>query len=228
MAEDIWLKPMAATLIIGIFAIIFALDRRDEQRMRHASATNARTSLQISKNQQSVTRQSLFQHLRGRFLLRIIKWIATFALATISLAACIYQLGGGPFWWTTPEVEPGPPDYSEPFNVPFTVHNRSTIFSIYVHFYCILRNVTSQHGSTIVNVSTDNGVLTIIQPLSGPSFRCWFPINMNDKIISANIDIVAEYSHHLPWNENTFINAGPFHWDTRSNPARWLKGDIIQ
>jgi hypothetical protein len=208
-------EPSASALvgllvIAGIFAMIFILDRRDEARLN----PNLRRRRLVPSAHQ---------------MLLIAKWIIGGIGTIVAFSASVYQLGGGPFWWTAPEVDPGTADFSEPFNVPFTVHNRSSIFAIYAHFYCQLAHVRYEPSIFIDDSRVDANQISKIDPLFYPSFRCWYPHSFpGAKLTFAEIDIYADYRHNLPWNDTNIINAGTFYWDTRSSPPRWIKGKMLQ
>ena len=217
----------ATAVIAGILGIIFWLDKRDRDRS-DITTTAAASGQPLRIPSQSQPQSSLPMLLRRR-LFQAAKWVVVTVVATLGLAASVYQLGNGPFWWTAPEVDPGPPDYSEPFNVPFTIYNRSVVFSITeANFYCRLREIITDANAEIHNVTTIGNNISDIQPLHYPTFRCWFPFSLPGKITKADINIFVRHKHALPWNDSNTLDTGTFHWDLRANPPRWLKGDIIQ
>ena len=57
------------------------------------------------------------------------KLIGVFALASIAFGVTTYAIWG-PLWPIEPIFSPAPPSSAAPFDIPFTVENKSVLFSI--------------------------------------------------------------------------------------------------
>jgi hypothetical protein len=158
---------------------------------------------------------------RGRLAL-VVAWCL--GLSTlISFAISIW----GPFWPLLPEIDPGPPDLSEPFQVPFTVKNPSHLLALKdIQFSCLLQHLNGGN-----NITFENNLFTIrnrvtIQPDERDTYKCWFPFDLSGPIASASIRIIVDLAQ-WPWSRRKSFDQWEFTWDLNARPPRWVPGHQI-
>jgi hypothetical protein len=156
----------------------------------------------------------------------VVKSVAALAFTALGAIASFYQLAGGPPWPTTPEIDPGPPDNSQAFDVPFMISNRSAVFDDFVTaIYCVMADVELENGGKLRDVPIQASGQTIILHSSTRPFTCWFPVSpKNVKSATMWISISYKFRFLREWTPDAV--AEPFTWDTRANPPRWLKNPI--
>lgn len=179
------------------------------------------------------TKKSLFERIKSKdgrpFIVTVIVFISALLLGSVGFSSNILNLIGGPFWWTTPLIDPpSTSDPFEPFNVLFTVNNRSSIFGTNVHFKCHFILVQHELNNREEDNWAETNGIYYIPPLYYPSFKCWYPFKIAGKIVFADLEIIMTYSHNLPWNDTKTISAGRFQWDAQSGPPRWVRGVIMR
>jgi hypothetical protein len=164
---------------------------------------------------------------RHRNYRRAVEWSIGTVLSVLALLAAIYQLSGGPPWPTSIDIDPGPPDLSQAFNVPFVATNRSSLFSAYdTHFNCILDDVEINDTGALRDDLFIGPEPMDIGPLEAHPFRCWVPIKAI-RIRHGAIRVVSFHKFRFlvewEWRSAPII----FTWDTKAVPPRWLKGRPI-
>jgi hypothetical protein len=159
---------------------------------------------------------------------RVLAVVLSLTVAAIGIVSSIFALSGEPpLWPAALVIELGTPDQSKPFDVLFTVSNPSVLFdAIDVQFACAMVEIVLENGGTVErSLITGTGPTTIEARNTG-LFRCRFPLESN-RITSAQIRIVAAHKFWpIPdWPIPT--SAGPFIWDTVSQPYRWIKDPTL-
>src|SRR5262249_39543841 len=172
-----------------------------------------------------------------RRLWRVGKLVFGVVVAAAGLLASAYQLGGGPPWPASPEIEPGAPAYSPPFSIPFQVRNPSSIFSMQRPiFECEIENLKLSEGTVIQNLNTqiaDTRGVTI-SPKGTHPFKCWFPLQVpqGQVIVGAKLNIEAQWRIAIPFlglRIDSWMPAiGPFNWGSTLVPPRWIKGEPLR
>jgi hypothetical protein len=148
-----------------------------------------------------------------------------------------YQLGGGPPWPASPEIEPGAPAYSPPFSIPFQVRNPSFIFSMQRPiFECEIENLKLSDGRVIQNVNTqlaDTRGVTIAPKGTHP-FNCWFPLPVpqGQTIVDAKLNVEVQWRIAIPFlglrmDAPWMPTIGPFNSNSTLGPTRWIKGEPL-
>ena len=163
-----------------------------------------------------------------KLLFRGIAALLVFTITAFGLVSAVSGVSGGPpLWPAALVIEPGTPDQSKPFDVPFTISNRSIFFdAIDVQFACAMVEIVFENGRTVERSFVIGTGPTTIEARDTRPFRCLFPFESNG-ISSAKIRIEAAHKFWpIPsWPIST--SAGPFVWDTASKPSRWLKDPIL-
>jgi hypothetical protein len=128
-------------------------------------------------------------------VLRIIKWICASSLSVFFVVMSIYGLLGPP-WPTAPSFSPGIPSIGSPFDIPFTVTNKSVTFPINELVITCNLNDVKTNASTISNISVRVTAKNVLEAgLSAPytcpfgSFFVGYPFG---KIIYAQITFSSE------------------------------------
>jgi len=163
--------------------------------------------------------------IRSKFLRRVGRGVSA-GVVLLGLIASVDQIWGPP-WPTQLDFDPGPPDASLPFDVPFTVRNRSTVFdATAVQLGCLLEKVEFRNGGRLIDdLVVGTGPTEIARGDQRP-FRCWFPFEPQ-QVKVAVMRIIASYDHHRLFGWRTQMRSEPFVWDTKATPARWVKGNPI-
>ena len=146
------------------------------------------------------------------------------AVTVFAVVSSISGLSGGPpLWPAALDIEPGTPDQSKPFDVSFTVSNRSVLFdAIDIQFACAMVEIVLENGGTVERSIVIGTGPTTIEAGDTRPFRCSFPLEP-DGITRAQIRIEAVHKFWPILNWPISTSAGPFFWDTASRPHRWLK-----
>jgi hypothetical protein len=156
----------------------------------------------------------------------------------LGLVASIAGLWG-PFWPTEPIFSPGCPSNSSPFDVPFTVSNKSIIFPINdMTITCIIDNVKftvfSKNGSISEynNINTEVLIGNYIKANDFSSYTCplfkIITIKPDPILKYAQIDFLSEYDSPWPWRKRTQSKSGPWTLDTSTSPPQWTHGTPLQ
>jgi hypothetical protein len=150
----------------------------------------------------------------------------------LGLAASIDELWG-PFWPTEPIFSPGYPSNSFPFDVPFTVSNKSLIFPINdMMITCVADNVKiTSFGKTIIEFNnTDTNVLVgnHIKANDSSSYTCplfkLLTIKPDPILKYAKIEFLSEYDSPWPGRKRTQSKSGPWTLDMSTAPPQWTHG----
>lgn len=156
----------------------------------------------------------------------------------------------GPPWPTSPSFTPGAPSYGAAIDIPFTIENKSALFSINnLTIVCVVRVsfVGSPNGSPPqlngVGVRASGLPASLASSLksmesgqmSSGSYRC--PLrdtkvafagqNAADQIKSAQVSFHTEYDAALPWRSRVTSDDGPFTLVT-TVPQYWVKGLMLK
>ncbi len=163
---------------------------------------------------------------------RAIKFIVgTAIVGTIGFVASVYQIAGGPPWPVAPTFVPGFPSSGNAFDVPFSVTNKSALFSLdHLKITCRLENVSTDTNVKIAQlpITASDGEASL-RPLQSASYGCPFP-NMfkfpeGSKLTAATIIFITNYD--TLW-VHTQSESDPFSLNTKTNPPQWTTGKTIQ
>jgi hypothetical protein len=170
---------------------------------------------------------------------RIGGWLLGTPLAAVGFVYAVW----GPVWPLPLEFAPGEPSFGSAFDVPFTVSNKSALFGFSnVSIACELRNfkAVGPTGSAITQSPTATGTVApqgtnpTIARLTTTTFTC--PIgrafmidnrNAGEQLVSASISFVVEYDARLWWGRAK-VKIGPFSFDPRTVPGRWVPGEPLK
>jgi hypothetical protein len=146
----------------------------------------------------------------------------------------------GPFWPVEPAFAPGIASFSAPFDVPFTVTNKSAFFPILnLNITCYLNDVVlsapTVTGFRISDTSVRVLATNTLQPLETRWYTCPFrnfgqsgPVNIGDaKIEWAEISFISGYDNRI-LNGRTSSKSDTFTLNTRTSPPRWMIGKPLQ
>lgn len=158
-----------------------------------------------------------------RALLKFV-WKSFLVVAPVVGVAAAMGFLFGRFWPTDPVIELGEPSYSEAFEIPFTVRNRSVLFALENPRYgCILDVVaTADLLLAGLNYRTSG---TTIPPDQSRFMDCRFVETGNTPVEQATIRI--ETTRTMPWPFESSTRetiAGPFMWRPDLDPPRWVEG----
>lgn len=132
-------------------------------------------------------------------------------------------------WFAMPsdlEVNAGPPDYSQPFDVPFTVVNPNTLFDINdAQFSCDI-NLKTDKGLWIMNTRTKGEGPKTVERNEKDTLKCYFPFETNSTIVQASVEIRSVYKKFPELHESAH-KLGSYRWDNKANPPRWTTGHLI-
>jgi hypothetical protein len=165
---------------------------------------------------------------RGQKALLLVRGLLVFVLGVVGLIASVDTMWG-PIWPTGLDLEPSPPDFSQPFSSPMVVTNRSVVFPMVdVIFDCRMPKVEDRNGNTFDGAHTWTGKISIVKAGESTTFKCNWPVNDVSSIVSAKETIESRGTiRFLFWRRRIKQSHGPFRWDTTVNPPRWYKGDLL-
>jgi hypothetical protein len=156
----------------------------------------------------------------------------------LGLAASIAGLWG-PFWPTEPNFSPGYPSNSSPFDIPFTVSNKSNTFSINnMTVTCIVDDVQftvfSKEGAISEFKDIQIKVLgnNYVEENDWSSYTCRLfhvlDIKPDPILKYAKIEFLSEYDSPWPWRKRTQSRSGPWSLNTSTSPPQWTHGTPLQ
>ncbi|MDX3965174.1 MAG: hypothetical protein QHD01_01085 [Bradyrhizobium sp.] len=161
------------------------------------------------------------RHFADTFLGRVL--IGT-TVGAIGFVAGVLQ----PFWPTEPDFDTGAPSLASPFDVPFTVTNRSKLFKITnLKIVCELIEVKTRNNNGVANMSLNVAVSNFIEPQEAPIYTCplhrIIALPQGDPIVSAVMRFKYSYSQSGFWNDTEMpVKHSPvFSLLTDVVPARW-------
>lgn len=146
-------------------------------------------------------------------------------LVTSALGACIGALL--PFWPTELEIAVGAPSLSSPFDVPFTIANRSSLFMITdLKISCEIVEAVTDKDAGLSNVALDVGTTNFILPREAPIYVC--PLNRIVKmpagapISRAAMRFRYSYNQSVLWSKTAMSRESKiFRLLTNISPPRW-------
>jgi hypothetical protein len=119
--------------------------------MKKQSKSKTGKAKQTKANQQRSQPPSQIQAPKHRRLWLASKLVVGTVVTVLGLVATFVSLWG-PLWPTAPLFSPGMPSSGSPFDVPFTVTNRSVIFFIRnLIIHCAL-NYIERNGTKVENI----------------------------------------------------------------------------
>jgi hypothetical protein len=167
--------------------------------------------------------------------LRIRMWLvivgcATLVVGGLAIASNVVQVFGAP-WPTEPTFTPGANLSASPFDVPFSVTNRSALFSINnLSLSCRLisgRTVRLRIKFDDVEVRVAVGV-NVLRPLESRPYVCPFnrTISVPDKFEAAQIEFKSKYKSPWPFRPEESATSEIFTW--YPSPPHWEVGVPLQ
>jgi hypothetical protein len=149
----------------------------------------------------------------------------------------------GPPWPTEPTFLPGAPSFGSSLDVPFSVSNRSALFSLTnLTIQCEILKLDTRGptGAAIrargnMNVA-GSGVKNVLKPLDVGSYTCplrgVFDVDHKDavepdRIVAAEIAFKAEYNSQLFWGRSRSESIS-FRLNTTTVPAQWTQGQSLR
>ncbi len=126
-----------------------------------------------------------------------------------------------------PEIHVHTPQVSDPFVVPFSLHNPSLIFSMYnVRIDCVLKDVKAERRFSFKNDRLRESFAEVIRIPSEKTIQYKCPMNHAiagiPPILTASIYLDVSFTT-LGWNRHT--QSELFNWDNLSH--QWTEGEII-
>ena len=163
------------------------------------------------------------KHLRARLA---IKLIGVFALASVAWGASIYAIWG-PLWPVEPTFSPTSPSSETPFDIPFTVENKSALFSIEELFItCRIISLNTKENKQVLHSHVTIPV-TSIERLQSRRYVCpynWILNSKGDTITEALIELHGEYRSSWPLFIKGTANSGLFSWNISPGLPHWSAG----
>jgi hypothetical protein len=166
--------------------------------------------------------------------IRTMKWIVgTLVVANAGFVASIYQLWGGPPWPVEPSFAPGFPSSGSAFDVPFTITNKSALFSLnHLEILCGFEKVLTDKNSGLerLSISASDGKATL-EPLQSATYICPLTRMFNfpgAKIETATITFISKYDSRFPWAGKVQSQSDSFSLNTNTTPPQWMVGKVIK
>lgn len=138
----------------------------------------------------------------------------------------------GPPWPTEPIFSPGAPSFGFPFDVPFSVSNKSSISWIRrAKFACRAEwwatNNSSFVGAPAIQVTTSNETLA---PMSAAPYVCPMFIRPEEpaRITRANLKFEVQYDSRWPWGDRVTMLSDDFVLNTATTPPQWSVGKPLR
>jgi|HubBroStandDraft_5_1064220.scaffolds.fasta_scaffold53754_2 hypothetical protein len=169
--------------------------------------------------------------------------IAEFAFGTLLALFLFVWTFVGPPWPTDPIFLPGSPSFGSSLDVPFSVSNKSALFSLSnLSIQCEILKLDSKgptgaaiyaKGATFVAVS---GAKNTLKPLDVGSYTCpargIFAVDHKDaiepdRVLAAQIAFKAGYDSRLLWGRST-STSGIFTLNTATVPPQWTQGESLR
>jgi hypothetical protein len=125
----------------------------------------------------------------------------------------------GPFWPAALNVAPVGVSAHDPFLVPFTIENPSTVFAAReVRFTCYIDRAFAARNAIMLGNVVRERPFTI--PKSGVAQQvCRLPID----VIATHATIVIDVTRDNFWGFSKQVRAGPFEWHSELIPPKWLQ-----
>jgi|ERR1700735_575315 len=160
-------------------------------------------------------------------LWRATRWAVGTALAALGLVATLSEILGGPLWPVSPDFQAGYPSAESPFSIPFTVKNKSGVFSMNkMEIRCGI-DIETNVGSFFRNFSIGSLETSELPALQSRPDKCKFDkafrFDPPQSIRRARISFVGQYETIWPWGTFKF-DSGEFNLDTTTSPAQWTHG----
>lgn len=159
--------------------------------------------------------------------------IVQFPLLILSIASNIVTVLG-PVWPTAPIFSPSYPSAASPFEVPFSIENKSSLFPLNnIRIRCVIKDVVSGIGHNRVSDVTLTHEIQgqSIKPSSSNIYTCPFNhfISMpNDFIAYAKIQFEYRYDTIYPFYLKSHEEStGVFWLNTKVVPPRWEQNEPL-
>jgi len=163
-----------------------------------------------------------------RRTLRTLEWIFGPPLAGVGIVYAVY----GPIWPTVPVFLPGLPSYGSPFEVPFSITNKSVLFTIHnLTVDCDLIYVETSAHSSYSNFSVSMNIKHRLLPTRTDTYTCPFNTFFDTRgqtIETAVISFTTVYDSPWPWGGRTGLTSGNFTLKSSTTPPQWTVGNPIQ
>lgn len=166
----------------------------------------------------------------------VLLFAGSLGLNVLSVAANIVQIFGEP-WPTEPIFVPGPYSADAPFDIPFIVSNRSSVWPMKnPSFACRAIKLRLTEGQpplpdgVILAGPKPNPPNADIQPgRSAPALCAARHIRfIGVKVKAAKISLLVEYDSVLPWRTRITAESPVFVLNTSLAPPQWMEGDLME
>jgi hypothetical protein len=160
--------------------------------------------------------------------------VGTLIVGTVGFVASVYQIEGGPPWPVAPTFVPGSPSSGDPFDVPFTITNKSAFFSLnHLEILCGLENVRTdvKSGASQFSITVSDGKASL-GPLQSGTYTC--PLMRAIKFAGATrleeatIAFLTRYDSRLPWGGRAQSESDFFSLNAKTVPPQWTVGRPIR
>ena len=163
---------------------------------------------------------------RARQAWRLIKIPIVFGVGLIAFGAGLNDLWG-PFWPTVPYVEPAAIDPASPFSLPFSVKNRSILFTDHaVTYRCVFGRIDLISKDRFRDFTVGGKVTDTLLPSSIVNFSCRMQMPPNT-VTAVALTIYLHYNIQLlgltlPLRYSTPLLT----WVSTSDGGHWVVGKI--
>ncbi|MDA8247590.1 MAG: hypothetical protein M0Z28_00270 [Rhodospirillales bacterium] len=156
---------------------------------------------------------------------KLLKLICAIFIGGMGLSASIDQIWG-PFWPTTPNIYPASNDPGSPFSLPFSISNKSILFSYTSVVADCLIDKVEINGQTIISNSQIAFRMDDIQAGESSNFRC--KIQTPAHLVSAvQLRIRLIYTAaYMGLTLRRPFTTDIFSWVRTTDGGRWIAGSI--
>lgn len=161
-----------------------------------------------------------------RRLLKIVEWTLGPPAVLFGIVASIYGVWG-PIWPTVPVFSPIVPSFGSPYDIPFSVSNKSILFPVKnLQIMCHLPFFNDSRQNRWTDTRVWATAANHLPPSTTQSYVCPFSRNIDlggAQIVDASIDFQMEYDSPWPWSGRVKNTSSIF---TLSNtqPRAWTPG----
>jgi hypothetical protein len=173
--------------------------------------------------------QSISKLQKHRRFLRTVEWVLGLPLAVIVAVYTIF----GPPWPTEPSFVPLSPSFWSPFDIPYTVTNKSILFRVSaISITCKIASARTLLGDIIYNIDVRSTEINNLQPGQTSSYTCLLnkiiklsrPHPYETKFVQAEISFASEYDSPWPFRRRIKVASNPFTLNSATEPPLWVQG----
>ncbi|MDQ6703003.1 MAG: hypothetical protein M3Z96_07835 [Pseudomonadota bacterium] len=210
--------------------------KKNKRSARREVKIIAAKNTHIPNTDQKVAHQSAPLLPRPRRLWLDVKLVSGIVVTVLGLLAAIVGILGPP-WPTEPSFSPGFPSAGSPFDIPFTVTNKSALFRISnLTLVCKISFARTLLGDTFENISVNSTGINTLQPGQTSSYTCLFnrimhlnrPPPFETKFAQAEISFASEYDSPWLFPRRIKVASDPFTLNSSTDPPQWTQGIPLQ